>query len=98
MTTLECEQCRRLWLWKSSDIVCPWCEVERLQARVAELETQLDATDDERHELVVGLAEQRDECRRLLREAIERDPKVYWLSRAWHNEAAKAAGGDDGRD
>ena len=32
MTTLECEQCRRLWLWKSGDIRCPYCEIERLRS------------------------------------------------------------------
>ena len=31
MTTLECEQCNRLWLWRSGNTGCPWCEIERLR-------------------------------------------------------------------
>ena len=77
-------------------------EIERLRARVAELEARVEDDDNERHEIVAGLVEQRDECRRLLNEAAEawdnaaqsetvnRYPTI---SRQWYDEAEKAGGG-----
>ena len=84
-------------------------ENERLRTRVAELETEVEAVDDERHEIVAAITVQRDDCRRLLWEACQDPERVEvagvrcweilvskrWMAAAWMAAARNAAGGDD---
>ena len=67
-------------------------EIERLRAERCEA-SRVQYVEDAYNE-VNTLRKQLATCRRLLIEAMECDPKVVWfLSRQWHTEAARAAGG-----
>ena len=66
--------------------------VSERDCEITELKAEVEAVDDERHEMVAAITAQRDECRKLLRECVEaNDRRDYYDDTIW--EAARAAGG-----